>query len=372
MRSGIFKIRKYMQLICLALTLSASVFSVYGQQPHIIHVFIKGSLLSTEIRSAFNNSRRYICEVPHTGLTTFDHTIYNSINIWVGTPVGNAYDTGINSGKPVKSTSVGMQIHQPWYGIWYTQLITLLLFLIILMIIIRKTISYVKSTERKKAELAKKITDLEIQALQAQISPHFIFNSINNIQYFILSNKTDEVLSYLSDFSKVVRALITNVNQRMVPLSGIIDFLNSYLRIEKMRFPDKFEFRVEMVGQLDPLSIMIPPYLIQPFAENAVKHGFLHRNSTGHLSITFENTGNEIMKCSIIDNGIGRAKSLEMEDTVAYPLRTHSIEITEERIHLFNTPEKPDRFKVVYTDLIDSEGSAAGLKVEISLPMEIA
>ena len=158
----------------------------------------------------------------------------------------------------------------------------------------------------------------------------------------------------------------------MVPLQEEIDFLRSYLRIESMRFPEKFDFTVEVKDGLDSLGIMIPPYLIQPFTENTVKHGFTNKQGTGHLTIIFEEFDSETLKCTVADDGIGRANGTEIKGATAEPVRLHCNLINETRIRLFNTRKKPDRYKVVYTDLIDNEGNSAGLKVEVYLPIEHA
>lgn len=276
----------------------------------------------------------------------------------------------INLGNKTRALIITFRIRNPWWKLWYVQLFTVLLAIAVILMAIRQIILQAKLKERQKAEIEKKLVQLEIQALQAQMNPHFIFNTINSIQSFVLSNNMDAVLSYLSDFAKVVRASLANVTKKVVPLTEEIDFLNSYLRIEKMRFPEKFEFTVQTSDNTDAISILIPPYLVQPFAENAVRHGFMHKKSKGHLSILFEMVECNIIKCTITDNGIGRKKAREIDGLNTEPARPHSSVITENRIRLFNPAGQQERYKVVYTDLADSTGKAIGLKVEVYLPVE--
>lgn len=278
----------------------------------------------------------------------------------------------INTGEKGIPLELKFVIHHPWWKLWYVQVLFVILILVFTYLTVKKTIATVKQQERQKVELEKKIAQLEIQALQAQMNPHFIFNSINSIQYFVLSNKTDEVLSYLSDFSKIVRASLDNVTKKMVSLDQEIDFLKSYLRIEKMRFPKRFDFSVKIMGDMDTLSIMIPPFLIQPFAENAVRHGFLYKRSPGQLSITIEMLERDVIRCSIIDDGVGRIKAREIEGLSEDSGRLHSSEITETRIRLFNPPGQRAKYKVVYTDLFNAAGEMSGLKVEIYIPVDIS
>ena len=276
----------------------------------------------------------------------------------------------INTGTKVQPLKIEFRIMSPWWRLWYLQAALTIMAITIILFAIRKKITQVKFQERQKSEIEKKIAQLEIQALQAQMNPHFIFNAINSIQYFVLSNKTDEVLSYLSDFSKVVRSSLDNVSKKMAPLDQEIDFLKSYLRIEKMRFPNKFSFSFKILGELDPKAILIPPFLIQPYVENAVRHGIMHKSTPGHLLITFEDADNELLKCTVTDDGVGRKKAMEIEGTSAEPARPHSTEITETRIRLFNQPDQSAKCRVVYTDCFDKEGNACGLKVEVYIPMD--
>jgi sensor histidine kinase YesM len=155
----------------------------------------------------------------------------------------------------------------------------------------------------------------------------------------------------------------------MIPLEQEIDFLNSYLRLEQMRFPDKFDFGISCCEGDDAAVIFLPPMLVQPFAENAIRHGFVNLRRKGHLSVEFKKEGKDLLKCTITDNGIGREKARLKNETAQKNDRPHSGTITETRIRLFNSPDSPNQYKIVYTDLFDN-GKPRGLKVELYLPME--
>jgi len=218
----------------------------------------------------------------------------------------------------------------------------------------------------KKTEIEKKMLQLEMQALQAQMNPHFIFNCVSGIQYHVLANKMDEVLKYLSDFSKVVRVSFENVSLSMIPLDHEIDFLNSYLRLEQMRFEDKFEYNIQNLTEGKKGAILLPPMMVQPFAENSIKHGFSNLTRKGNLSIVFEAIEIDVLKCTITDNGIGRQKPMTQSGMNDKP---HGTVITETRLGLYNQPTSPEKYKIVYTDFIESEKNS-GLKVELYLPMK--
>jgi hypothetical protein len=260
-------------------------------------------------------------------------------------------------------------IWHPWWGLWYVKLIALIAWIALMIFVIRKYTELERLKQIKKLEIEKTIVNLEIQALQAQMNPHFIFNCVNGIQYYVLSNKMDEVLAYLSDFSKVVRESLANANLRAIPLEQEIDFLKSYLRLEQMRFPDKFDFNIICNGNGAFDTIMFPPMLVQPFVENAIRHGFMSLKKKGLLSVVFEANGKDTLKVTITDNGTGRKKDHLREDISPEDDRPHSAQITETRVRLFNSPDEPEKYKIVYTDPSEN-GGLFGLQVELYLPME--
>ncbi len=260
-------------------------------------------------------------------------------------------------------------IRQPWWGLWYLQLLASVIVLALAGFIVRKYYERKRRQQLVKTETEKKIAELEMQALQAQMNPHFIFNTINGIQSFILGNKTEEVLNYISDFSRIVRFSLENASSGKVSLEHKIAFLNSYLRLEQMRFSDKFEFEINTLKIGNPASIHVPPMLVQPFVENAIRHGFMKLKRKGRLLIEFELTGTDILKCTITDNGVGREKARNSNLLNDSGNRLHSLQITGTRLNLYNTPDAPGKYHIDYTDLVKN-GKPAGLKVEIYMPAD--
>jgi len=263
---------------------------------------------------------------------------------------------------------VKFTIDQPWWGLWYLQVLFFMFLLSIGLLIVWKYMEIDRKKQFQKSQIEMKIVHLEMQALQAQMNPHFIFNCVNGIQYYVLANKMDEVLAYLSDFSKVVRESLGNATQKMISLEQEIDFLNSYLRLEKMRFPDKFDYDIRCIEMEEDGIVQLPPMLVQPCVENAIRHGFGPLMRKGHLSIVFEKGGEDLLKCTITDNGIGRDKARNYRGALPTDDRPHSTGITGTRLRLFNSPGLPSRYKIVYTDLSEN-GNPSGLMVELYLPM---
>ncbi|MEI7525662.1 MAG: two-component regulator propeller domain-containing protein [Mariniphaga sp.] len=294
--------------------------------------------------------------------------------VYTNLPPGNytlrVESNNLQTSSKANPLKVEFTILYPWWGLWYLQLLALLLLTVSIAIIIRNYIAAERKKENQKSEIEKKIVQLEMQALQAQMNPHFIFNCVNGIQYYVLANKMDEVLAYLSDFSKVVRESLENATLRAISLEQEIEFLNSYLRLEKMRFPDRFDYTIHCHGLDNDGLILIPPMVVQPYAENAIRHGFGELNRKGELSIMFEKRGNSILKCTITDNGIGRINSRNRGEISPINDRPHSTRITESRIQLFNSPGSPAEYRIVYTDLSENDNSC-GLMVELYLPLEM-
>jgi LytS/YehU family sensor histidine kinase len=162
---------------------------------------------------------------------------------------------------------------------------------------------------------------------------------------------------------------LANATRRIIPMAQEIDFLHSYMRLEQMRFPDKFEYLISCDDFKDEALVFLPPMLVQPYAENAIRHGFKHLETKGKLSIHFEKAAPDLLKCTIRDNGTGRNEvSMKKEFSVQND-RLHGTTITETRVRLLNPDGFTDKYQIIYTDLSEN-GRSCGLKVELFLPLE--
>ena len=290
-------------------------------------------------------------------------------NLKPGKYILNLESTNLSDPFKVVSLDYSFSIQHPWWGIWYLQLAALIFVIGFSFFIIQRFYENKRRKQLAKAEIENRIVKLEMQALQAQMNPHFIFNCINGIQSFVLADKMDEVLGYLSDFSKVVRSSLENATQPMVSLDQEIEFLKSYLRLEQMRFPEMFDFHIA-TNCISSTVVKIPPMLIQPFVENSIRHGFMKLKRKGLLNIEFNEDGENVIKCTVADNGIGRKKNNQNNEAVKSQDRPHSTNITESRFRLFNTVGNSEKYRIVYTDLFDN-GKPAGLIVELYLPKRL-
>jgi LytS/YehU family sensor histidine kinase len=176
-------------------------------------------------------------------------------------------------------------------------------------------------------------------------------------------------MEFLADFSKVVRQTFKHSSMRLVTLDQEIDFLSAYLRLETMRFPELFDCELSLKGENTHGNMRIPPMLVQPYVENAIRHGFKRVDRKGHLMVLFESQEHEILKITIEDDGVGRKQALQYSQPHPQDNQVHSTQITENRIALLNSSDNPGRYRVVITDLVQG-AIPAGLRVEIFIPVE--
>ena len=139
--------------------------------------------------------------------------------------------------------------------------------------------------EQEVTQLQQQKTQLEMQALRAQMNPHFIFNSLNSINRFILKKQSSEATEYLTKFSRLIRMILNSSANTSVSLAEDIEALKLYLELESLRFEEKFNYNIQYEPDLDIDFIQVPPMLLQPYIENAIWHGIMHKAGKGHLDI---------------------------------------------------------------------------------------
>jgi LytS/YehU family sensor histidine kinase len=201
--------------------------------------------------------------------------------------------------------------------------------------------------------------------LQLQMNPHFMFNSLNSIQSFVLKNDTDNAIRYLSKFSQLMRRTLANSRESMITVKDEIQALALYLEIEKLRFDEKFDFNIEIEPEIDDSFIEIPPMILQPYVENAIIHGLMHSPRKGHLRIHISLREDTIV-CSIEDDGIGRKKAAEIKKASGIERKSQGMLITKERLDMLNQYSK-DQYTVEVLDLMDADGKPAGTRVEVTI-----
>jgi ligand-binding sensor domain-containing protein len=251
-------------------------------------------------------------------------------------------------------------VKPPFWKSWWFEIIFWAVVGTSLFLIIRNE----RRRERKKATIKLQLSDLEMRALRAQMNPHFIFNALNSIQECIVSKNTKAAYTYLSSFSKLVRMILENSEKQSITLEAEIETLRLYLSLEKLRFNDDFEFDIQTDANIHPSFIRIPTMIIQPFAENALWHGLVHKKGDKKLIISFKQEKG-ILLCQIEDNGIGRERSAEFKTINGTQKQSMGIKITEERLALL---QNEAAIKIDDLELVN--GQASGTKITISIPLQ--
>jgi LytS/YehU family sensor histidine kinase len=222
-------------------------------------------------------------------------------------------------------------------------------------------------SEKTKVELQHQATELEMQALRAQMNPHFIFNSLNSINRFILQNNKAQASEYLTKFSRLVRLILQNSQVALIPLESELESLQLYLELETVRFDHHFEFKIIVDDELDADIIKVPPLIIQPYVENAIWHGLMHKEEKGHLEIELFQEEYSLC-CRITDDGIGRNKAAELKSKSASTHKSVGMKITASRIEMLQQKKQLDAH-IKITDLILPDGTAGGTEVLLKIPV---
>lgn len=233
----------------------------------------------------------------------------------------------------------------------------------------RYKINKTKKEEQKKAEVSKQLAELEMKALLAQMNPHFTFNAINSIQNYILDNDVDSALAYLLDFSKIIRQTLENASKDFIFLAEEIDFLKRYLHLEQMRYDDHFEYKLIIDPLIDKDIVLIPPMIIQPYVENAIKHGIRHKKGIGKLQIQFSIKDIDVILCTVEDNGIGREASKKINSSIRNNHNGAGMSITKTRLEKLKEAYKDSKYKVEVIDLWSETNKSLGTKIKISMPL---
>ena len=220
-------------------------------------------------------------------------------------------------------------------------------------------------SQKTQSELQLKASELEMQALRAQMNPHFIFNCLSSINRFILKSETEAASDYLTKFSRLIRMVLTNSNKPFINLEDELDMLRLYLDMERLRFKDSFDYSIRFTNSIDASNVFVPPLLLQPFAENAIWHGLMHKEGQGHIEIELS-ADKRILTCIISDNGIGRSKASMFKSKSAEKQKSMGLKITTERLALLNKNTDEKTFFNV-EDINDDEGNVAGTRVILKM-----
>jgi len=305
------------------------------------------------------------------GLEDFTHTGFSELSYFTDPNGTSPRTAGINL---IDSLSIHQQLPVPvtssgrvstWFIIGAILSVILAIFGLY-----QYQMNQFKAREQIKTAFEKKLAQVEMSALLAQMNPHFLFNSLNSIESYIVSNQTKAAAQYLNNFSRLMRLILQHSRSHYISLKEEINALELYLEMEHIRFKDKFQYGIYIARDLDTNAIEIPPMLIQPYVENAIWHGLMHKpdRSNGMLVLEISRKDN-LLYCVIEDNGIGREKAQAIAaKKTTLRKKSMGMAITQDRMKImsqlynFNT-------EVKVTDLYKKNGEAKGTRVELFIPI---
>jgi tetratricopeptide (TPR) repeat protein len=223
------------------------------------------------------------------------------------------------------------------------------------------------NAKRRISEMNHKIAEITQANLRQQMNPHFIFNTLNSIQYYMYQHDKLATNNYLTKFSSLMRKVLENSQHTSILLRDEIEALTLYLELEMIRFKDKFDFEIKIDDDIDPLLYKVPTMLIQPYVENSISHGLMPSEGKGLVKIYLK-LENQYISCTIEDNGIGRDASQELKKNKESNHNSLGTQIIASRLDLVNALYGTN-LKTIYTDLKNVNGDPEGTRVEIQIPI---
>ena len=264
--------------------------------------------------------------------------------------------------------SVQIKVKAPFWQQWWFYVLIGLLAVGTTMAVYR-SVQASKEQKRKLDELNRLMNESRLMAIRAQMNPHFIFNSLNAIQECIVMQDFDAAYQYLSKFSKLLRQVLNNSEKNFVPLKDEIEVNELYLELESLRFKKSFNFSMTVDERIDAETIKFPSLMLQPFIENAIWHGLMHKQGEKKLDISFLMV-NQHLECVIEDNGIGREKSAEIKKNKlgAQYFESKGTQLSSQRIKLLNDTGYTGA--AIEIDDLKENGMAKGTRVTLKIPLD--
>jgi hypothetical protein len=328
---------------------------------------IKIDFTAISFKSAGDNIYYYKLDGLDTGWLNTTNTFVNYATL----PPGDYTFTirAVNKfGVESETKTIRIVITPPWWQTWWFITLAGIGFATAVFFIYRRNINAIKKREKTRRINEAKLAALEQQALQAQMNPHFIFNCLNSIQSFILDFDAEGANEYLSAFASMIRQTLDNSSHPLISIADETRYLDTYLQLEKLRFREKFNYRIQVAEEIDTFGTWIPGMLLQPYVENSLRHGIQHRSdNNGVISIeinTYEQGG---LICLISDNGVGRKRAEEIKSKRHIEYQSKGTSISSKRVNAINN-QFHTNIHISTSDIHDSNGEVAGTLVSIIIP----
>ncbi|MGD1846271.1 MAG: histidine kinase [Salibacteraceae bacterium] len=275
--------------------------------------------------------------------------------------------TGIRHVDMGEKVSAAFHIATPFWATWWFRTAGGLVALVAIYGVVLLRTRQVKQREQAKAEIALEMSRLELRALKAQINPHFIFNSIASVQFYLTKNQPQDAESYLQRFAELIRTVLENSERNKVSLAEELTLMRHYVGLESERFSGPAITFETAANSVDLQKVVLPPTLIQPYIENAIWHGLKPKKGPRTIQVEAVRQNGHLV-IGIEDNGIGR-QAAQQRESYRKTGRSFGMMIASRRVEILN---QENLHPVQVHDLIDETGQARGTRVEVTLPYEEA
>jgi ligand-binding sensor domain-containing protein len=278
------------------------------------------------------------------------------------------YGLNNNQVRSVAPAIYSFFIAKPFWLRWWFILLEIFFGAGIMFCFLAIRLKGIRKKEEEKTKFNTMILESQMTALRSQMNPHFIFNSINSIQNYILKENTHQAYSYLAKFSKLIRMVLSNSKENMLTLEQELSTLSLYVELEQLRFDDAFDFSIDIDKGIDPRNCILPGMLLQPFVENAIWHGImpLEGKRLGKVMINIQSDAKSIF-ISIEDNGIGRTQSMLFNKPATH--KSIGMLLSENRLAILNSADNNKRYGFHVEDLHDANNLPIGTKIIITIPI---
>lgn len=226
----------------------------------------------------------------------------------------------------------------------------------------------VATKKRSEAALKQKIAEVQMQVLRTQMNPHFIFNSLNSIENFMMQNEKWIASDYLNKFTRLIRSILDSSFNELIPVAKDMENLQLYIDLQQLRFHNKFAYHTCIDPELLTGDYKVPSLIVQPFVENAIEHGIAHSEKNDcHITVSAV-LADGYMLYEIEDNGIGRQQAAAYNVQNKRNHQSVGLSITADRVHLFNGTPK-NNGDIEFTDLFTAENTPAGTRVRVKIKL---
>ena len=267
------------------------------------------------------------------------------------------------------SQKLNIIVPKPLIKRWWFISIVALGVLLLLWMFYRWRINRIRRMTHERVLHNKKISELELRALRSQMNPHFMFNTLNSIKNYILLSEPRLAARYLANFAHLIRMILQQSREHHITLEQELETLQLYIRLEKLRFKNSFNFHCKVEDNIDLEHTYIPPMILQPFVENAIWHGLGIKKGDRNLWLSFEKTSAGI-RCIVEDDGIGRKQAQQISQMKGFAHKSMGMSIIQDRVGLLNKNESQG-INISIIDKMNGDGRSGGTRVEIIVPQQI-